>query len=136
GIGTLMTGINFITTIMKMRTKGMTLFKMPMFSWTVLVMSLIIIIAFPIFTIALLMGTLDRVFGTHFFTVSGGGLDMLWANLFWLWGHPEVYIVILPAFVIYSEVIATFAKKRLYGYHSMVWAVLIISALSMLVWAH
>lgn len=136
GIGTLMSGINFITTIWKMRTKGMTIFKMPMFPWTVLVMSLIIIIAFPIFTIALLMGTLDRVYGTHFFTVAGGGLDMLWANLFWLWGHPEVYIVVLPAFGIYSEIIATFSKKTLFGYKSMVYAVVIISGLSMLVWAH
>ena len=136
GIGTLMSGINFIITIFKMRTKGMSLFKMPMFPWTVLVMSLIIIIAFPIFTVALLLGTLDRIYGTHFFTVAGGGLDMLWANLFWLWGHPEVYIVILPAFGIYSEIIPTFSKKTLFGYKSMVWAVVIISCLSMLVWVH
>lgn len=136
GIGTLLSAINFIVTIWKMRTKGMTLFKMPMFPWTILVMSLIIIIAFPIFTIALLLGTLDRIYGTHFFTVAGGGLDMLWSNLFWLWGHPEVYIVILPAFGIYSEIIATFSRKPLFGYKSMVWAVVIISCLSMLVWVH
>ncbi|WAA09325.1 cytochrome aa3 quinol oxidase subunit I [Fervidibacillus albus] len=136
GIGTLASGINFIVTILKMRTKGMTLMKMPMFTWTVLVTSLIIIIAFPIFTVALLLGMMDRLYGTHFFTVEAGGLDMLWANLFWLWGHPEVYIVVLPAFGIYSDIISTFAKKRLYGYTSMVWAVVLISVLSMLVWVH
>jgi cytochrome aa3-600 menaquinol oxidase subunit I len=136
GFGTMATGINFIVTILKMRAPGMTLFKMPMFTWTSFVTSLIIIIAFPIFTIALLMGLLDRVFGTHFFTVADGGLDMMWANLFWLWAHPEVYIVILPAFGIISEVVVTFSRKRLFGYTSMVWAVLIISVLSMLVWVH
>jgi len=136
GIGTLMSGINFIVTIMKMRAPGMKLMRMPMFSWTTLITSLIIVIAFPIFTVALLLGTMDRIFGTHFFTVADGGLDMLWANLFWLWGHPEVYIVILPAFGIYSEVVATFSKKRLYGYTSMVMAIVVISALSMLVWVH
>ncbi|MGG3854994.1 cytochrome aa3 quinol oxidase subunit I [Caldifermentibacillus hisashii] len=136
GLGTLMSGINFIVSILKMRTKGMTLFKMPMFTWTTLVTSLIIVIAFPIFTVTLLLGTLDRLYGTHFFTISGGGLDMLWNNLFWLWGHPEVYIVVLPAFGMVSEVVSTFSKKRLFGYHSMVWAILIISVLSMLVWAH
>lgn len=136
GFGTLMSGINFIVTIMKMRAPGMKLMQMPMFTWTVLVMSLIVIIAFPIFTVALLMGGMDRIFGTHFFTVADGGLDMLWANLFWLWGHPEVYIVILPAFGIYSEIIATFTKKRLFGYTSMVVSIVMISCLSMLVWVH
>ncbi|MCU9615069.1 cytochrome aa3 quinol oxidase subunit I [Caldibacillus lycopersici] len=136
GIGTLMTGINFIVTILKMRTKGMTLMRMPMFTWTSLITSLIIVIAFPIFTVTLLLGMMDRLYGTHFFTVSGGGLDMLWSNLFWLWGHPEVYIVILPAFGIYSEIIATFTKKRLFGYGSMVISIVLISALSMLVWVH
>ncbi|WP_062353736.1 cytochrome aa3 quinol oxidase subunit I [Bacillus kwashiorkori] len=136
GIGTLMTGINFIVTILKMRTKGMTLMKMPMFTWTTLITSLIIVIAFPIFTVTLLLGMMDRLYGTHFFTVEAGGLDMLWANLFWLWGHPEVYIVILPAFGIFSDVIATFTRKRLYGYTSMVLAIVVISALSMLVWVH
>ena len=136
GFGTMMAGINFITTILKMRAPGMTLFKMPMFTWTTLISNLIIVMAFPIFTIALLAGGMDRIFGTRFFTVQDGGLDMMWANLFWLWAHPEVYIVILPAFGILSEVVSTFAKKRLYGYHSMVWAVLVISVLSMLVWVH
>lgn len=136
GFGTLMSAINFTVTIMKMRTKGMTLFKMPMFTWTTLISSLIMIIAFPVFTIALLAATLDRVYGAHFFTLSGGGLDMLWNNLFWMWAHPEVYIVILPAFGMISEVVATFSKKRLFGYHSMVWAIIIISVLSMIVWVH
>ncbi len=95
GIGTLMTGINFITTILKMRAPGMTLMKMPMFTWSAFVTSIIIIFAFPVLTIALLMGTMDRLFETKFFTMTDGGMDMLWANLFWVWGHPEVYILIL-----------------------------------------
>jgi cytochrome aa3-600 menaquinol oxidase subunit I len=136
GIGTLMTGINFIVTILKMRTRGMTLMRMPMFSWTTLITSVIIVAAFPIFTVALALMTLDRLYGTHFFTISGGGLDMLWANLFWLWGHPEVYIVALPAFGIFSEVISTFSRKMLYGYKSMVVSIVGIAALSMLVWVH
>ncbi|QOR67071.1 cytochrome aa3 quinol oxidase subunit I [Cytobacillus suaedae] len=136
GIGTLMTGINFIVTILKMRTKGMTLLKMPMFAWTTLVTSVIIVASFPIFTVALALMTFDRLYGTHFFTVSGGGMDMLWANLFWLWGHPEVYIVALPAFGIFSEVIATFSRKSLFGYKSMVFSIVGIAILSMVVWVH
>ncbi|OCA81508.1 cytochrome aa3 quinol oxidase subunit I [Bacillus sp. FJAT-27225] len=136
GAGTLMTGINFVVTVLKMRTKGMTLLKMPMFTWTSFVSSLIIVAAFPIFTVALALMTFDRIWGTHFFTVSGGGMDMLWANLFWLWGHPEVYIVVLPAFGILSDVISTFARKTLYGYTSMVISILAISVLSMVVWVH
>lgn len=136
GIGTLMTGINFIVTILKMRTKGMTLMRMPMFTWTSLVTSAIIVAAFPIFTVALGLMTLDRLYGTHFFTLSGGGSDMLWANLFWLWGHPEVYIVALPAFGIFSEVIATFSRKSLFGYKSMVYSIVGIALLSMVVWVH
>lgn len=136
GIGTLMTGINFIVTILKMRAPGLSLMKMPMFSWTTLVTSVIIVAAFPIFTVALGLMTFDRLFGTHFFTLSGGGMDMLWANLFWLWGHPEVYIVALPAFGIFSEVIATFSRKSLYGYKSMVYAIVGIAFLSMIVWVH
>ncbi|MFK2825341.1 cytochrome aa3 quinol oxidase subunit I [Bacillus sp. B190/17] len=136
GIGTLMTGINFITTIFKMRAPGMTLMKMPMFTWSCLVANVIIIFAFPVLTVALAMGTMDRLFGTNFFTVDNGGMDMLWANLFWVWGHPEVYILILPAFGIYSEVISTFARRNLYGYKSMVASMVIISLLSFLVWTH
>jgi cytochrome aa3-600 menaquinol oxidase subunit I len=136
GIGTLMTGINMITTILKMRAPGMTLMKMPMFTWSSLVANAIIVFAFPVLTVALLMGSMDRLFATNFFTTSNGGLDMLWANLFWVWGHPEVYILILPAFGIYSEIISTFARRNLYGYKSMVASMVAISLLSFLVWAH
>ncbi|AHD07497.1 cytochrome aa3 quinol oxidase subunit I [Paenibacillus larvae] len=136
GIGTLLTGINFIVTILKMRAPGMKLFKMPMFAWSSLVTSIIIVFAFPILTVALALMTFDRLFGAHFFTLAGAGMDMLWANLFWLWGHPEVYIVILPAFGIFSEIISTFSRKRLFGYHAMVYSMLIIAGLSFLVWVH
>lgn len=136
GLGTLMTGINFVVTVIKMRAPGMTWLKMPIFAWSTFITSIIIVAAFPIFTVALLYMTLDRLFGTHFFTVANGGDPMLWLNLFWLWGHPEVYIVILPAFGMFSEVIATFARKKLYGYKSMVFALAGIAFLSMLVWVH
>lgn len=136
GLGTLMTGINFITTIMKMRAPGMTLWKMPMFTWSALIANLIIVFAFPVLTVALAMGMFDRVFGTHFFTAGNGGMDMLWANLFWVWGHPEVYILILPAFGIFSEVISTFARRNLYGYTSMVMSMVVISMFSFFVWTH
>lgn len=136
GIGTLLTGLNFIVTILKMRAPGMTLMRMPMFTWSVLITCVIIIFAFPVLTIALLLMMFDRIFGSQFFTMANGGMDMLWANLFWVWGHPEVYIVILPAFGIFSEIISTFSKKNLYGYSSMVLSMAIISGLSFLVWAH
>ncbi|WP_155591804.1 cytochrome aa3 quinol oxidase subunit I [Lysinibacillus cavernae] len=136
GIGTLMTGVNFITTIIKMRAPGMTLMKMPMFSWSILITNVIIVFAFPVLTVALALMMLDRQFGTKFFAMQDGGMDMLWANLFWVWGHPEVYIVILPAFGIFSEIIATFARKNLYGYKSMVMSMVVISLLSFVVWAH
>ena len=136
GIGTLLTGINFIVTILKMRAPGMTLMKMPMFTWSILITCVIIIFAFPVLTIALLLMMFDRLFGSQFFTMANGGMDMLWANLFWVWGHPEVYIVILPAFGIYSEIISAFSKKNLYGYTSMVISMAVISGLSFLVWAH
>ncbi len=136
GLGTLMTGINMITTILKMRAPGMTLMRMPMFTWSTLIANLIIVTVFPVLTVALAMGTMDRLFGTHFFASTNGGMDMLWANLFWVWGHPEVYILILPAFGIYSEIISTFSGRNLYGYKSMVGSMVIISVLSCLVWAH
>ncbi|KAB7707146.1 cytochrome aa3 quinol oxidase subunit I [Bacillus aerolatus] len=136
GIGTLMTGVNFLTTILRMRAPGMTLMKMPMFTWSVLVTNVIIVFAFPVLTVLLAMGTFDRLFATHFFTTTNGGMDMLWANLFWVWGHPEVYILILPAFGVYSEVISTFARRNLYGYKSMVASMVLISLLSFLVWTH
>ncbi|MCP3740459.1 cytochrome aa3 quinol oxidase subunit I [Rossellomorea sp. BNER] len=136
GIGTLMTGINFIVTILKMRAPGLKLMKMPMFTWSILITNVIIVFAFPVLTVALALMTMDRLFGTQFFTMSNGGMDMLWANLFWVWGHPEVYIVILPAFGIFSEIISTFARRNLYGYKSMVISMVAISALSFIVWAH
>jgi cytochrome aa3-600 menaquinol oxidase subunit 1 len=136
GIGTLMTGINFIVTILKMRAPGLNLMKMPMFTWSILITNFIIVFAFPVLTVALALMTMDRLFGTQFFTMANGGSDMLWANLFWVWGHPEVYILVLPAFGIYSEIISTFARRNLYGYKSMVWSMVIISLLSFLVWAH
>ena len=136
GIGSLMTGINMITTILRMRAPGMTLMKMPMFTWSTFIANVIIVFAFPVLTVALAMGTMDRLFGTQFFTMENGGMDMLWANLFWVWGHPEVYILILPAFGIYSEVISTFSRKNLYGYKSMVASMVVISLMSFLVWVH
>lgn len=136
GIGTLLTGVNFIVTILKMRAPGMTLMKMPMFTWSILITSVIILFAFPVLTVALALMAFDRLFGSQFFTMANGGMDMLWANLFWVWGHPEVYIVVLPAFGIYSEIIATFSRKNLYGYKSMVFSMVVISLLSFLVWAH
>ncbi|TLS38904.1 cytochrome aa3 quinol oxidase subunit I [Pseudalkalibacillus caeni] len=136
GIGTLMTGINFITTILKMRAPGMKLMQMPMFTWSSLIANVIIVFAFPVLTVALAMGTMDRLFGTNFFTIDNGGMSMLWANIFWVWGHPEVYILILPAFGIYSEIFSTFSRRNLYGYKSMVWSMVLISLLSFLVWAH
>ncbi|WP_442602321.1 cytochrome aa3 quinol oxidase subunit I [Paenibacillus sp. KN14-4R] len=136
GLGTLMTGINFIVTILKMRAPGMKLMRMPMFTWSSLITCVIILFAFPVLTVALALMMIDRIFGGQFFTMANGGMDMLWANLFWVWGHPEVYIVVLPAFGIYSEIVSTFSKKNLYGYKSMVFSMVAISLLSFLVWAH
>lgn len=136
GLGTLITGINFIVTIFKMRAPGMKLMKMPLFTWTALITNLLITFAFPVLTVALAMGTMDRLFGTHFFTMDNGGMAMLWANFFWVWGHPEVYILVLPAFGIYSEVISTFSSRNLYGYTSMVVSIVVISTLAFLVWVH
>ncbi|MDB5169709.1 MAG: cytochrome o ubiquinol oxidase subunit [Candidatus Saccharibacteria bacterium] len=136
GIGSLLSGINFITTILTMRAPGMTLMKMPMFVWTVLGSMTMIAFAFPILTVTLTLLALDRTLGMHFFTADGGGNAMMYVNLIWAWGHPEVYILILPAFGVYSEVVATFARKRLFGYTSMVWATAAIVLLSFIVWLH
>lgn len=136
GLGTLMTGINFLVTILKMRTPGMKLMQMPMFTWSILITCVIIIFAFPVLTVALALMTFDRTFGTAFFTMANDGMPMLWANLFWVWGHPEVYIVILPAFGIFSEVVSTFSRKRLFGYSAMVYSMIAIAILSGLVWLH
>ncbi|HJV46838.1 MAG TPA: cytochrome aa3 quinol oxidase subunit I [Bacillota bacterium] len=136
GIGSLATGINFIVTILKMRAPGMKLMKMPMFTWSVLASCITIIFAFPVLTISLALLFIDRYFGAHFFTMDGGGNPMMYVNLIWMWGHPEVYIVVLPAFGMYSEIVSTFSKKKLFGYKSMVFALISISVLSYFTWAH
>jgi cytochrome o ubiquinol oxidase subunit I len=136
GIGTLLTGVNFFVTIIKMRAPGMTLMKMPVFTWTSLCSNVLILATFPILTATLALLALDRYLGMHFFTNDGGGNAMLYLNLIWAWGHPEVYILVLPAFGIYSEVVATFAKKPLFGYKTMVYATCSIMVLSLLVWLH
>jgi cytochrome o ubiquinol oxidase subunit 1 len=136
GVGTLLSGINLVVTIVKMRAPGMDLMKMPVFTWTALCTNILIVMAFPILTITLAMLGLDRLFDTHFFTNELGGNSMMYVNLIWIWGHPEVYILILPAFGIYSEVVATFCNKRLFGYSSMVYATVVIMVLSYLVWLH
>ncbi|AJY77085.1 cbb3-type cytochrome c oxidase subunit I [Paenibacillus beijingensis] len=136
GIGSLATGINFLVTILKMRAPGMKLMKMPLFTWSVFSTCVTIIFAFPILTITLALLFIDRYFGAHFFTMDGGGMPMMYINLIWMWGHPEVYIVILPAFGIFSEIVATFSKKTIFGYKSMVFAMMIISILSFFTWVH
>lgn len=136
GLGSLLSGINFIVTILKMRAPGMTLMKMPIFAWSVLASMILVIFAFPILTATLAMLSLDRLLGMHFFTSDMGGNPMMYINLIWAWGHPEVYILILPAFGIFSEIVATFSRKRLFGYTSMVVALLAITFLSFIVWLH
>jgi len=136
GIGSTFSGINFLVTILKMRCPGMTLMKMPIFVWSSLCAMVLVIFAFPILTATVGMLMLDRYLGMHFFTAGGGGNPMLYFNLIWAWGHPEVYILILPAFGIFSEVVPTFSEKRLFGYASMVWAMIVIAVLSFLVWLH
>jgi len=136
GVGSLLSGINFMVTILKMRAPGMTLKKMPVFAWSVLGSLSLIAIAFPILTATLAMLSLDRLLGMHFFTADGGGNPMMYINLIWAWGHPEVYILILPAFGVFSEVVPVFSRKKLFGYTSMVWAIWAIVVLSFLVWLH
>ena len=136
GVGSLMTSINFLVTILKMRAPGMTLMRMPIFVWTALCTAILMIFSFPVLTAALTMVTLDRYLDMHFFSNTLGGNMMMYANLFWIWGHPEVYIVILPAFGVFSEVAATFSGKRLFGYTSMVYATAAIMVLSFSVWVH
>ncbi|MDA8561869.1 cytochrome o ubiquinol oxidase subunit I [Gammaproteobacteria bacterium] len=136
GVGTLLAGINFIATIVKMRCKGMSLMKMPIFVWSALCSMILVALAFPILTATLALLSLDRLFDMHFFTEYAGGNFMMYVNLIWAWGHPEVYILILPAFGIFSEVVATFSQKKLFGYTTMVWAIAIITFLSFIVWLH
>jgi cytochrome o ubiquinol oxidase subunit 1 len=136
GVGTLLAGINFIATIIKMRCKGMTLMRMPVFVWSALCSMILVALAFPVLTVTLALLFLDRMFGMHFFTDFAGGNVMMYINLIWVWGHPEVYILILPAFGVFSEVVATFSQKTLFGYTTMVWAIAIITFLSFIVWLH
>jgi cytochrome o ubiquinol oxidase subunit 1 len=136
GIGSTLSGINFLVTILKMRAPGMKAMRLPLFVWTTFFTMVLVVWAFPVLTAALAMLTLDRYLGMHFFTNDFGGNMMMYANLFWTWGHPEVYVVILPAFGIYSEVVATFSGKRLFGYTSMVYATAVITILSFSVWVH
>ena len=136
GIGSTLSGVNFIVTILKKRAPGMTLMKMPIFAWSVLAAMMLVIFAFPILTATLGMLSLDRLMGMHFFTSDAGGNPMMYINLIWAWGHPEVYIVILPAFGMFSEIVATFARKRLFGYPSMVVALMAIALFSYVVWLH
>jgi len=136
GIGTLMTGINFVTTILKLRAPGMHYSRMPMFCWTALASNLLIVAAFPILTATLAMLLLDRYLGFHFFTNTAGGNSMMFMSLIWAWGHPEVYILVLPAFGIYSEVVSTFSQRPLFNYRSMIYATLGICLISFVVWLH
>nr|HPQ82438.1 cbb3-type cytochrome c oxidase subunit I [Candidatus Saccharimonas sp.] len=136
GIGSLLSGINFTVTILKKRAPGMTLMKMPIFVWSVLVAMVLVMISFPMLTSALSLLALDRTLDMHFFTSNMGGNPMMYINLIWAWGHPEVYILVLPAFGIYSEVVATFARKKLFGYKTMVAALVAIMFFSFVVWQH
>jgi cytochrome o ubiquinol oxidase subunit 1 len=136
GVGTLLAGINLITTVLKLHAPGMTYTRMPMFCWTTLASNLLIVAAFPILTATLTMLLLDRYLGFHFFTNEAGGNMMMFMNLIWAWGHPEVYILILPAFGVFSEVVSTFSGKPLFGYRSMVAATMVICILSFTVWLH
>ena len=136
GIGSLLSGINFFVTILKMRAPGMTLMRMPVFVWTVLSTMALVVVSFPILTATLAMLSLDRTLGMHFFTSLAGGNPMMYVNLIWMWGHPEVYILVLPAFGIFSEIVPAFAQKKLFGYTTMIWATIAITVLSFLVWLH
>lgn len=136
GMGTLLSGVNLIATIIKMRAPGMTMMQIPVFTWTSLCANILIVAAFPILTVTLSLLQLDRYLGMHFFTNDFGGNPMMYINLIWIWGHPEVYILVLPCFGVFSEIIATFSAKRLFGYTSMVYATVAITVLAFLVWAH
>jgi cytochrome c oxidase subunit 1 len=136
GIGTLIGGINFLVTIINMRAPGMTFMRMPLFTWTSFITSALILFAFPAFTVGLVLLMFDRLFDGNFFNVANGGNAVLWQHIFWIFGHPEVYILILPAFGIISEVVSTFSSKRLFGYSSMVFATVLIGFLGFMVWVH
>ncbi|NVN37590.1 cytochrome o ubiquinol oxidase subunit I [Komagataeibacter swingsii] len=136
GVGTLLTGVNFFATIVKMRAPGMTYMRMPVFTWTIFCTTVLIMVAFPILTVAMGLLGLDRYLGMHFFTNDGGGNQMLYLSVIWGWGHPEVYILVLPAFGAFSEITQTFSRKPLFGYKTMVYATASIMVLSLVVWVH
>ncbi|HCE2051017.1 TPA: cytochrome o ubiquinol oxidase subunit I [Vibrio parahaemolyticus] len=136
GVGTTLTGVNFFATILRMRTPSMPMMKMPVFTWASLCANILIIISFPILTVTIALLTLDRYLGMHFFTNDLGGNVMMYVNLIWAWGHPEVYILVLPIFGVFSEVTATFSRKKLFGYTSLVWATIVITILAFVVWLH
>ncbi|MBB4099000.1 cytochrome o ubiquinol oxidase subunit I [Sphingomonas kyeonggiensis] len=136
GVGTTLSAINMVATVIKMRAPGMTMMKMPVFTWTALCSNVLAIAIFPALTAAFFLLLLDRYAGTHFFTNELGGAPMMYWNMVWIWGHPEVYVLVLPAFGIYSEITSTFTGKRLFGYSSMVYATVVITILSYLVWLH
>ncbi len=136
GFGTLISGINFLATIINMRAPGMSFMRMPLFTWTTFIASALILLAFPPLTIGIFLLMFDRLFGSNFFDVTMGGNTIIWEHFFWIFGHPEVYILVLPAFGIFSEIIPTFSRKRLFGYSSMVFATVLIGFLGFMVWAH
>ncbi|UJX41172.1 cytochrome o ubiquinol oxidase subunit I [Desulfovibrio sp. JY] len=136
GVGSVLTGVNFLVTVLKMRAPGLRLMRLPLFTWTSIFTNVLLIFSFPVLTVALALVALDRYLGMHFFSNGFGGNMMLYTNLFWTWGHPEVYIVILPAFGVFSEVVATFSSKRIFGYTSLVYATAAIMFLSFAVWVH
>ncbi len=136
GVSSLMGSLNYITTIINMRTKGMTFFRMPLVVWSLFITAILLLLALPVLTTALALLLFDRLGGTHFFIPSGGGEPLLWQHLFWFFGHPEVYIMILPAMGITSEILATFSRKPIFGYRAMAYAMAGIAFLSWIVWGH
>ena len=136
GVSSLAAAFNFITTIINMRAPGMNLMRMPMFTWMAFVVQFLLVLAFPVITIALVFLQFDRFFGTNFYTITAGADPLLWQHLFWIFGHPEVYILILPAFGLVSEVLPTFSRKPLFGYPVMVYSGILIAFLGFGVWAH
>src|SRR5580700_8350533 len=136
GFSAIFTGVNLVATTFYLRAPGMTMFRMPIFTWNMLVTAILILLAFPVLTAGLIMLYCDRHFGTHIFSVAGGGVPVLWQNIFWFWGHPEVYILALPVFGMVTEIIAVFSRKPVFGYKGMIFATITIGALSLGVWAH
>jgi len=136
GFSAIFTGVNIAATVFYLRAPGLTMFRLPIFTWNMLVTGILILIAFPVLTAAIVMLWCDRHLGTHIYTVAGGGVPVLWQNLFWFFGHPEVYILALPYFGIVTDVLATFSRKPVFGYRGMVFATISIAALSTSVWAH